>query len=247
MDTKIFIIGHKPLEYGYWEYEPYCPIQVGYGEPFCNVRDNSGDSRADWNGFAAESTATWWIAKNAAPSLGIAGQCQYRRRLKFENPEEVENIFKNYDVICAKPLYMGLTVYEQYVRCHNERDIQDAYTVIAEKFPQYLDAYRDYIQNGRRLYYSNSFVLRAEDYIRYNDFLWTVLDGVREKRGWDTPAVAEKEIGQEINSGRRAGTRGLKYQAQVGGFLSERLWTMWVQANFVGRIYEMPYTKFEGV
>lgn len=247
MDTKIFIIGHKPLDYGYWEYEPYCPIQVGYGEPFCNVRDNSGDSRAEWNPFAAENTATWWIARNAAPSLDITGQCQYRRRLKFDGPEQVENIFKNYDVICAAPLRMGITLYEQYARCHCERDIQDVYSVIREKYPEYIDAYQKYILNGRKVYYSNSFVLRASDYVRYNDFLWTILDGVREIRGWDTPSITEKEIKYEIDTGKRAGTRGVKYQAQVGGFLSERLWTMWVQANFDGRIYEMPYTKFEGV
>ena len=43
-DARIYIVGHKPVEYGIWDNDLYQPIQVGTNEDFCNVRDNTGDN-----------------------------------------------------------------------------------------------------------------------------------------------------------------------------------------------------------
>jgi hypothetical protein len=38
----------------------------------------------------------------------------------------------------------------------------------------------------------------------------------------------------------------VKWQMSILGFLSERLWTLWVQHNFSDdRIYKLPYVKME--
>ena len=38
----------------------------------------------------------------------------------------------------------------------------------------------------------------------------------------------------------------IKWQCSIGGFLSERLWTLWLQHNFKDeRILKLPYIKME--
>jgi hypothetical protein len=38
----------------------------------------------------------------------------------------------------------------------------------------------------------------------------------------------------------------VKWQSEIGGFLGERIWTLWLQHNFAQeKIYKLPYIKME--
>lgn len=57
----IYIVGHKPFDPP--KHDAYVPIQVGYGEDFTKVRDNTGDNIAEKNKNFCELTALYWIWK----------------------------------------------------------------------------------------------------------------------------------------------------------------------------------------
>ena len=246
LKARIWIIGHKDVPYGWYEDNAlYEPLQVGFGDRYATYRDSDGkDNKAQWNAVMAECTGTYYIWKYGLVT-DYVGQCQYRRRIYFKEHTDFDAIFADCDVIAAKPLMLGRgNVYNQYAFCHNKKDLDDAKAVIDERFPWLSKDYDEYILHGRKLYYSNSFVMPKYLFDSYCRFLFTVLEGIRERRGWKTPEDAVKEVDEDMKAGRRPKTRGLNYQCQVLAFLSERLWTMWVQAY---RVKEMDYTKFEGV
>lgn len=244
-----YIIGHKPVSYGFYDGNPlYHALQVGNGERYASLRDTDiEDNIADWNNFYAEGTGTYYIWKTVPDDTKYVLQCQYRRRLHFPADTDFDELFKDCDAICAKPLTMGLTVYEQYAHCHNREDMETLKAVIYEEFPEMREAFDKYILNGRTLYYSNSFVLRTQDFKDYADTLFSLLDAFKKRRGFNTPQEVERRVSDEISQGKRGKARGVRYQEQIGGFLSERIWTMWVQRKFAGRILNMDYEKFEGV
>lgn len=245
MDTQIYIIAHKEVPYGIWNNTLYTPIQVGINARFLQLRDSDyPDNVAQWNATYAENTATYTIAKNLTQWHNYVGQCQYRRRIRFDENTDFDAIFSQYDVICTEPLRCN--PFAQYVACHTIIDLLDAYAAICELYPEYKNAWRKYIVKGDKLYYSNSFVLPAAEYRRYARFLFSIIDWIRAKRGYSTPAVAKKKIKAEISAGIRMGSNRPGYALQWAGFLSERLWTMWVQANY-GRIMEKEWTKYENV
>lgn len=244
-DAAIFIIGHKPLEYGYWDNALYTPIQVGYGEQYTPVRDNTGVNIADWNKVCAETTAFYWISRNFVMGKYV-GVCQYRRRLEFPEDYDFDKAFEECDVIAAKPLRFGVSVANQYCHCHCAADLLNMEQVVKDLYPDYAQAWEDYIVNSNVVYYSNSFVMRAEDYQKYCDWLFSIFREYRKRMGWDSQEQVREYVAGNIEKGVCRGTRGVDYQMQLFAFATERLWTMYVQRNFK-RIRHDNYVKFEGV
>lgn len=245
-DAQIFILGHKAVDYGVWDNALYTPLEVGAAlrEPVFAVRDNTGANISDWNQIYAETTGTYWIANNTY--FSYAGQCQYRRRLEFPLDFDFKSAFEKYGAICAEPINIG-NVYDQYCLCHCKQDMDLVEAIINDKYPQLAEAYEKYIKKSGALYYSNSFVLNGDDYKEYAEVLFGILDIFKEERQWNTPEEALRLIGDEVKKRTRGRARGVAYQSQVFGFLSERLWTMWVQSKFTGRIKNIKYKKYEGV
>ena len=256
-DARIYIVGHKPVEYGIWDNDLYQPIQVGTNEDFSNVRDNTGDNIACWNELYAENTALYWIWKNRPKDLKYIGICQYRRRLEFDEDFDFDELFESYDVVSCMPLMMFPSVMHQYAYCHSPLDMKLLSFIIEREYPEYLDSFSKFIADGWFLFNSNGFIMRAEDFDRYCEFLFSICDRFREEKGWDTPEIAKEKIDQEIMSGQRRGDDGHVgderkggngYQRQVLGFLSERILTLFICHNFAHkRTYCLPYTTFEGV
>lgn len=242
--TKIFIIAHKPVDYGLWNDELYTPIQVG-GAPDLEegiLRDNSGNNISDWNRYFAETTATYWINKHVTGCTYL-GQCQYRRRLELHDAD-FEQIFKQYDAICCQPLRYN--PYSQFAGCHARGDADDLCEAIRTLYPDMSESVDRYLVHGNILYYSNGYVLRAEDYKAYADFLYNVQRYIMDKRGYTSIEELERQVTEEINCGYRRGNRGLRYQEQIGGFASERAFTCWVQHHCPRRL-EIKYKTYEGV
>lgn len=246
--VAIWIIGHKQIDYGWYDDNPiYHALQVGNGERFAEHRDSDcPDNISEWNNFYAESTGTYYISK-AGLGGDYVGQCQYRRRLHFPADTDFDALFSGCDVICAKPMSIGQTVYEQYAHCHSSEDMETLKAVIDEEFPEMKEAFDKYILKGRKLYYSNSFVLRTQDFKDYADTLFRLLEAFKKRRGYTTPQEVERRVSDEISQGKRRKARGVRYQEQIGGFMSERIWTMWVQWKFAGRILNIDYEKYERV
>lgn len=227
----IYIVAHKPVKYGLWNNGIYRPIQVGTNADFLDLRDNENeDNISNLNWLWAENTATYYIWKHR-PDNDYKGQCQYRRRLKFESPEEIKTLLEEHGIIVPRPLRNPVKI--QYELCHSKKDLRIAKAVINEKFPEYKEAFKDYIENGNLIFYSDSFVMTPEGYDKWAEFLFTFGEEFI-RRSWGTAENAKERIFKEMKSGTRksicpVGDKKERYQLRVLGFLTERLLTMWIR------------------
>lgn len=253
-DAQIFIIGHKPLDYGYWNNSLYTPMQVGaaFNPQFLPVTDNTGDNIGQWNKIFAECSGTYWLWKNVK-DLKYIFQCQYRRRIHFDENTDFDKIFSEYDVVCSEPIVFKMSVYDQLKYCHSAELAKLFEESVKELYPEMSDSFDKYIKNSGIIFYSNGFGLRKEDFDRYAEFMSNVDFEVIKKIGCKDWKEVREYIDKEMKAGRTRNTNGLgadksvlDYQQQIGAFLSERLWTLWVLHNF-NRILLVPYTKFENI
>ncbi len=219
---EIFIIGHKTTNYGFWEEHPYKPLQVGSGETFLALRDNTGDNISEWNPVYAENTGLYWIYRNV--DSDIIGVCQYRRRIKVP-----AGAFEKYDAVVCKPIKV-VTVENQYRVCHSSVDLEITKKIIEKYYPEYLESWINTMK-GSILFYSNRFVLKKDLFMNYCDFLFGVCEKYKDFMGWKTVEDVKKTVEQQIEAKKRNGARGLAYQLQVFGFLSERLFTVWLNKS----------------
>ncbi len=247
-DTQIYIFAHKPVPYGFYDNFIYTPIQVGFNKRFLDLSDGDGeDNISDWNRVYAETTATYFVWKYCHPAK-FKGQCQYRRRLTFPEDTDFDEIFDKVDVIAAMPVKCYGTVWSQYSDCHSEKDMLLLEEVVKSLYPDYAESFDNYIKNGDVLFYSNSFIMHSEDYDRYAEWLFNILGEFLRRQNLDTPEKVLKQIKYEMKKKSRKSDRGINYQSQICGFLSERLWTLFLRHNFdTRRILCMKYEKFEGI
>lgn len=245
--TKIYQIGHRSTTEPYWLNDLYDAVQVGTGDRFLPHRDTEcEDSIAEWNPIYFEETGVFYVWKECPDEVDYVGITQYRRRLAFDDQQEVEKIFKNYDCILPTPLRMGCSVYYQYQFCHSQADIGLAEKIIYEKYPEFKEGWDAFVKKGNLLYYSSSYVMRRKDFDDWCSFFFGFCEEFRARKGWDTVEKAKADVKVEMDSGRRGKARGVDYQCAVFGFLQERLLTMWCRTRFQ-KIKEVPFVKFEGV
>ena len=254
-DAQIYVLGHKPLEYGYYDNELYTPLQVGayYNPHFLPNTDDQGINIGQWNPVFAEATGLYWVAHNAPDTLLYIGNTQYRRRINFQPETDFDAIFNKCQIVCSEPLKMGITVYEQYCHCHTKAEIDMVKTVVQDLYPDYMDAWNQYIERGNTLLYSTAFVMKREDYIKYADFYTTVSFETLKRMGLNTPEDVREYAETEIKAGRKPNNDGkfgekdpVRYQMQLAAFWQERLATLFIFKNF-NKIAFVPFVKYEGV
>ena len=121
-------------------------------------------------------------------------------------------------------------------------------------YPDYYDDYVKYIKNGPDLYYSNGFIMKAEDYDRYCEFLFGCLDkyiemaNIHSQKDLIEHVKYNMEVGkyQRYEGKKNIPEEAIRWQCSIGGFLSERIWTLWLQKNFSqDKILKLPYVKQE--
>ena len=246
-DAQIFVLCYKPVEYNIPDNSLYTPLFCGASISKYNdlypLKDNTGDNISERNQFYAEVTGTYWLWKNMCDKYKYIGQTQYRRQLLFDENTDFDDIFSKYDAVTSKAINFGsLGVYGQYRYCHSSKDLDIAKSIIAKKFPSYLSDFNKYIVNGSRLYANAGIILRSEDFARYCEFLFTIIDEHRRINGISTVDDMRKYIRTKFPKNRQ----NIERQKFLYGFLAERLMTLFVLHNFK-RILEIPYVKYEGV
>lgn len=248
-DIQIYEFFHKQIPYGLWDNGLYTPLEVGAAlrNPVYEdyARDNSGDSISDWNSVFAETTGIWWVYRNTdTPYVGV---CQYRRRLYFPEHYDFESVFADRKVIVPEPLCVD-TVYAQYKAAHNEEDLRRVGLIIEDKFPEYKEDWQKYIVEGKKLYYGNSVIMKREEFNKFCTWLFFILFAFLHLTWLASPADVEEYVKDNMERGVQCKIRGLGYQMQLCGFLTERLLTLWIRHNYrQEEIMEIPYTKMENI
>lgn len=203
---------------------------IGVGNNYIkneNIHDNVYDNISYKNENYCELTALYWIWKNADEK--IVGLNHYRRLFTEDDRNSVEllryddacKILDEYDIILP-PLFdnKNETVYEHYCRAHKKEDIDKIANIILKIFPNFFNSYA-HIMNQNFEYGFNMFISRKEICDEYSKWLFSLLSEL------------EPQVDLTLYD---------NYQKRIFGFLSERLFTVWVY-HYKLRIKELYITN----
>ena len=202
--------------------EVYLPIHVGREgkDDLGYTGDNTGDNISVKNPNYCELTGLYWAWKNLY--CEYIGLCHYRRYFAHKaksnsledkkqsilTKKDYEQLLQQYDVILPKKRnYYIETVRSQYEHAHNKRDLDEVENIIRQQYPSYIEAFEK-VMNSRKLYIYNMFVMDKFLFDKYCIWLFDIL------------FTLEKRI-DIVNYD--------KYNARVFGFLSERLFNVWLE------------------
>ena len=269
-DIKVYSLCYTKKNFNFLNTDCITPLQVGAanGTDVCRTKDNTGDNISALNYLFIENTGTYWIWKNVKDAK-IKGQMQYRRPFSGITDMDIEETMKSYDVITCEPFHHpdhktptkeepmvipADTVEQGYAFSNCVDDLYVLELAIQIYHPDYYEDYVKFIKNGPDLYYSNGFIMRSEDFDRYCEFLFDCLDKTFDMMQIKTQKDLVEHVRYNMEVGkypRYSGKTGIpenavRWQCSIGGFLSERIWTLWLLHNFKQeRILKIPYEKQE--
>lgn len=179
--------------------------------------------------FYSELYMLDYISKNY-PLKDYVGFCHNRRYFKFlDDVPDMDELFKNYDAIVAKPLRLKYSVKEQYKSAHNVEDLYVIGGIIADKYPQYAKIWHSFINGGVFVPY-NMFIMKKEDFKEYIKFIFNILDEYVKIVGIDINKRIYDNIEKYIK--RFSPNNSVEYQYRIGGYLAERLTNLFYITHF---------------
>ena len=218
MDIRMYIMTHK--EYAKPEGRMFHFLHVGraIGRELGYEGDDTGDNISSKNKNYCELTGLYWVWKNV--KCDVVGTCHYRRYFieneDYLSEERIAEILRKYDIIVPESEYgENGSIYNHYASRHNAKDLDVCRDVISRLCPEYLPDF-DACMSCSLLSIANMLIAPKAIYDEYCSWLFGIL------------FEAEKYI--DINSYD-------EYQARVMGFLSERLFRVWLMHSHY-RIYE---------
>ena len=227
--------------------------------------DNSGEHISELNPYFCELTAMYWAWKNL--EADYYGLFHYRRVFDFRdsthfdmprtqkcyydsirgffsdfyqqyglNPQNIIESLKGYDIVLPtlvidhddKQRAQHLSLYELYDEVHYIKDMDLALEYIASKYPQMYQIALDILHKKPILWHiANMYIMKKALYLEYCEWIFDILFAIE-------PLSAYKNYDS--------------YQARVFGFLSERLFNVWIaykktQENL--KIKELPLVFFK--
>lgn len=207
------------------------------------IGDNIGKHISAKNRFFNEITVTYWIWKNCKAS--IVGLMHYRRIFDLRklgksqdyaditkkyclDKKTIKRLLSEYDLILPEKLNFGeQTLYQQYEKYHYITDLNIAFGVIKEKYPQ-MSKYADMLKIQTSGYFFNMLVARKDLFDKYAEFLFDILFET-EKR---LPPRSERNI----------------YQQRIEAFLAERISNVYfnylIGEEFI-KVLEVPVVHLE--
>ncbi len=228
---KLYVMTHKMIEDKRIPNDRTLMLVGSYNKENLEgyIRDDSFDNISIKNSSFCELTGLYWMWKNDKSQY--VGLEHYRRlfsdghlnwpKYKIISLTKVEEILQKYDIIVASkhqwPKYKNL--YEQYKNEHIESDLQKLETIIFNDYPDYIDSWNQYIYNNNSSYNYNMFVTSKKIIDEYCEFLFSVLFKLE-------PLI-------DLQDGRD------NYQRRVFGFLSERLFNVWLNTKKDLKIKEL--------
>lgn len=225
MKIKMLVATHK--KYDMPSYDIYLPIHVGReGKDDLGYQgDNQGENISSKNGNYCELTGLYWAWKNL--DCDIIGLSHYRRHFTLKsksvirknkdnkldlviNNDEILSLLKGCDIIVPKKRnYYIETIWSHYEHAHKIKDLIETKNIIKEKYSEYIDSF-DKVMNGKTLHLYNMFIMSKEDFDSYCEWLFDILFELESRTD-----LSEYDA----------------YQSRIYGFISERLFNVWILHN----------------
>lgn len=222
---EIYVASIKDFDLPTYE-KCYIPIEVGYllREYHLSIKsanDAVGNNISKLNESFCELTALFWLWKNS--NAEIVGLLHYRRYLGFSRTqknsilkeENIREILSEKDIILPRKKFLYGSVRSQYATGQYIKDYDLCGDIIKEKYPDY---YKDFIEisNEESMYAYNIFIAPKELIDQYCEWIFDVL------------FCAMKRIDYIHYTNQ---------QKRIFGFLSERLFNVWLRHNSLS-VYE---------
>ena len=218
-NIKIYVATHKRAQFP--DCGIYVPIRVGSAlndENFGFVRDDTQDNISKKNKSFCELTAIYWIWKN--DKSDIVGLTHYRRYF-FKNflsnnlnntldENSIKRILKKFDIIVPnKTIIIKHNNIGSWKNVHHIKDYELCREIISDRHPDYLDSF-DKFSKSKTLHLCNMFICSKKYFDDYCTWLFDILFEL------------EKRV--DISSYD-------EYNKRLFGFLSERLFNVWLDKN----------------
>ena len=143
---------------------------------------------------------------------------------KILSAVDIQLLLNEFDIILPQKKKFKYSVYEQYSRRHNEKDILITKQIIKELHPEFINSFNKTF-NCSEMYSFNMFIMP-----------WNLFDNYM---GWLFSILFELEKRSVINMED-------KYQKRVCAFMAERFQTVWVIKNKL-KIKELPILYFKKI
>lgn len=114
--------------------------------------------------------------------------------------------------------------------CHNAEDLEIVSRVVSEKYPDYVKAWDEFMNDDTFIPY-NMFIMKREEFLEYVKFIKNILDGYLEMVGTDIRKRIEDNKEKYLKDFYPNNT--VEYQYRIGGYLAERLTNVWMMKNHI--------------
>ena len=179
--------------------------------------------------FYSELYMLYYVSKNIELHKYV-GFCHNRRYFSFlDGIPDLDKIFSEYDAVCSKPKILKTNVKSQYLSCHNIEDLYIIGGIIAEKYPEQANMWKNFI-NGKILIPYNMFIMKREDFKEYIDFIFSILDEYLKIVGTDINKRIYDNYEKYIK--RFYPNDTVEYQYRIGGYIAERLTNLFMMTKF---------------
>lgn len=210
-----------------YESDVFKPFSVNkdVSEKFGYLSDSVGDTISEKNKNYCELTVMYWLWKNLTNDYTHIGLCHYRRFLasdwtcssryiikskkelsRYFNESKLIDMLGGVDVVAPKFNVNKMTISQHYKCRHIPEDWIILMDVLREKYPNQFHRFENYFSKSNKHYWTNMFIMRSEIFNLYSRWLFDIL--------------FEVESRVKISS--------YPYQARVFGFMSERLFGLYI-------------------
>lgn len=209
------------------------PLDIGY------QKDNTGDNISKKNASFCELTGLYWAWKNL--DTDYIGLVHYRRHfgIKLKNWEkgvltykQLEPMLGKYQVfVPQKRQYYIETLYSHYAHTHYAEQLDLTRSIIAEKYPDYLESY-DKVIHHTYGYMFNMIIMSKKSLDAYCSWLFDILFELEKRMG--TPELSA-------------------FQGRFYGRVSEIIFNVWLDEQIKSgklnksQVKELPYFHVEKI
>jgi hypothetical protein len=218
LDIKLYVVTHKDSNLKNTTLRQ--KIYVGSNQPTLRdeyIFDSTFKNISSLNASYSELTALYWIWKNSTHDY--IGLEHYRRfflnnrinlfKYNLLSKYRITKLLKHYSVIVPTKIHLNDTLHNHYCKFHFSNDLILLKDVISSLYPDYIESYQKVFE-GSSFFPFNMFIsskLIIDDYCKW---LFEILFKLQSKI----------DLSSRDN-----------YQKRVFGFLSERLFNVWIHKN----------------
>lgn len=249
-ELNIWVASHKDIDAMFEYEEQHKFIHVGAAineETKYFFKDNVGDNISIKNRTHSELTGIYWVWKNKNNSKYVGFE-HYRRHFNIKK-DEVLDFLKEKDIILPEKEKLLDTPRRQYETSHSSYDMKTIELIINDMYPSYVNSFHTYMEHGNLMYCRNMFITRSEVFDEMCEFVFSILNEMEKRYNIKTTSDWERHIklvATDADPNNPFKNTSLSYQLRVCGFLSERLFYLWIMHNIPqNRIKEYPISSKE--